>query len=113
MNKLPIPFQQFINKTNEVKVIIYVDFHNKDLIKSAGGKWDSVNKTWYINKLIFNNNFDKLMELQKSNKIYFVKEWISRRTDRELIKNTIDVDYKLCGILNYYTKDEIIELFNI
>ena len=45
--------EEHINKTktiDEAKIYLNVEFKNKEEIKILGGKWDKINKKWYIYK---------------------------------------------------------------
>ena len=36
------------NNTNNTKYTLLVPFEDKDIVKSLGAKWDSLNKNWYF-----------------------------------------------------------------
>lgn len=58
------PDAQIIKIQEEITILEWITFKNKDEAKKYGAKWDIKNKYWYINNDISEENKNKIFELQ-------------------------------------------------
>lgn len=74
------PDEQSSNNTKkeEITVLDWISFNNKDEAKQYGAKWDNNKKLWYITNNITDENKEKIFELKEKN-----NSNVKKQTDNE------------------------------